>query len=134
MRGQPANGTSTRWHQSILRGTRVPPVNDGYMTGRRRRGVNTEQRGLSQQHAEDGRELGTQAAKQSETVRERPTTPASTITPIRRPLQQDLESQKDVPQRAGPRFLLAELLLHRRVANLVLHDPVQGTMCQFTRS
>ena len=49
----------------------------------------------------------------------------STIASVRRPLEQNLERQEYMPQRAGPRFLLAELLLHGRLPNFVLRDPAR---------
>ena len=49
----------------------------------------------------------------------------STIATVRRPLQQYLERQQNVSQGPRPRFLLAELLLHGRLPNFVLHDPAR---------
>lgn len=56
-------------------------------------------------------------------IRTRMNAYASTIAAVRGPLQQDFQSQKNVPQRARPCLFLAELLLYRRLPDLVLHNP-----------
>ena len=47
----------------------------------------------------------------------------STVIPIGRPLEEQLQSQQHVSQCPGPRFFLTKLNLDRNVPNLVFDDP-----------
>ena len=49
----------------------------------------------------------------------------STIAAVRCPLEEDLECKQDVPESSCPRLFLAELLLDRRIADLIFHNPEQ---------